>query len=221
MRGVVLLLAAGEGSRFGTSVPKSFVELAGLPLLRWAADGAASAELVSAIVVATSAGCEERALSVLEGLSKPVHVVAGGPTRQASASAACGASPETDAFAVHDAARALCPPALFDAALSALDLWDAVCPVVPVSDTIKEVAADRVVATLERDKLAFVQTPQAFRADVYRRAHAEAAASGFVGTDDAALVERIGIEVHVIGGDVRNLKVTTAHDLDVAATLLG
>jgi len=201
--------------------PKAFVELAGKSLLRRAADNAAAADRVDSIVVAVSAGSEHRASSDLQGLSKPVRVVAGGPTRQASAAAALDAAPETEAFAVHDAARALCLPLLFDSTLLALNDWEAVCPVIPVSDTIKEVSESGVVvSTLDRSKLVAVQTPQAIRADLYRRAQADAAAAGFVGTDDVSLVERMGVDVHVIDGDATNLKVTTKHDLLVAASML-
>jgi 2-C-methyl-D-erythritol 4-phosphate cytidylyltransferase len=221
LRGVVLLLAAGEGTRLDQAGPKAFVELAGKSLLRRAADSAAVADRVDSIVVAVSPGSEHRATSDLQGLSKPVSVVAGGSTRQASAAAALEAAPETEAFAVHDAARALCLPLLFDSALLALEDWEAVCPVVGVSDTIKEVSGNGVVATtLDRSKLVAVQTPQAVRADLYRRAHAEAAAAGFVGTDDVSLVERLGVDVHVIDGDASNLKITTKHDLLVAAAML-
>ncbi len=150
-----------------------------------------------------------------------MSVVAGGSTRQASAVAALEAAPETEAFAIHDAARALCLPLLFDSTLLALDDWEAVCPVVPVSDTIKEVSEPGVVtSTLDRSKLVAVQTPQAIRADLYRRAHSNAAATGFVGTDDVSLVERLGVDVHVIDGDSANIKVTTKHDLLVAAAML-
>lgn len=221
MRGVVLLLAAGEGSRLDHGGPKAFAELGGKSLLRRAADSAVAADRVDSIVVAMSAGSEDRASSDLRGLSKPVSVVTGGSTRQASAAAALEAAPETEAFAVHDAARAMCLPLLFDSVLLALDDWEAVCPIVPVSDTVKEVTeAGVVTTTLDRSKLVAVQTPQAVRADLYRRAHSDALAAGFVGTDDVSLVERLGVDVHVIDGDPANLKITTKHDLAMAAAML-
>ncbi|MGH2760257.1 MAG: 2-C-methyl-D-erythritol 4-phosphate cytidylyltransferase [Actinomycetota bacterium] len=230
MRGVVLLLAAGEGVRLDNGTPKAFVELCGIPLLRRAADAAGRAELVDELVVAVPPGTEERAREVLSGLDKPFALVAGGATRQSSAAAAlAAASADAAAVAVHDAARALCPPALFDVCLRELDDCEAVCPAVPVSDTIKELAPRRseaeapigdVVRTLDRRRLAAAQTPQVFRADVYRRAHEAAARDGVDATDDSALVERLGVRVRIVPGDVRNLKITTAHDLAIAEALV-
>jgi 2-C-methyl-D-erythritol 4-phosphate cytidylyltransferase len=149
-----------------------------------------------------------------------VRIVVGGPTRQSSAAAALDAAGDADAFLVHDAARPLAPGALFDACLLELDGCDAVCPAVPVVDTIKETSDNVIVATVDRTKLVRAQTPQGFRADVYRKAHEAALADGFDGTDDAALVARIGVTVRIIGGDDRNIKITTQHDADVAALLL-
>jgi 2-C-methyl-D-erythritol 4-phosphate cytidylyltransferase len=220
MRGVVLLLAAGEGSRLDGGEAKAFVELCGVPIVRRSAEAAASAELVDGLVVAAPPGLEARMKTVLEGLGTAVTVVTGGDTRQASAASALAAVEGAEAVAVHDAARALCPPSLFDICLRELDECSGVCPALPVSDTIKEVAEDVVVATLDRRRLAAVQTPQAFRTDVYRFAHESADRDGVVATDDAALVERTGTPVLVIPGDPRNVKITTAHDLVIAEALL-
>ncbi len=148
-------------------------------------------------------------------------MVVGGETRQDSAARGLDAAGEPAAVAVHDAARALCPSRLFDRCLAALDEVDAAVAACPVSDTIKEVSDGVVGATLDRDRLVAVQTPQAFRADVYRRAHETARVDGVVATDDAALVERLGVAVHLVDGDERNLKITTPADLLVAEALLG
>jgi 2-C-methyl-D-erythritol 4-phosphate cytidylyltransferase len=220
LRGVLLLLAAGEGSRLDEGSPKAFADVCGTALVRRAADAACSADLVDSLVVAVPSGLEQHAESVLDGLNKPLVIVTGGETRQASALAASRRAPDAGAFAVHDAARAVCPTELFDACLRALDDVEAVCPAVAVSDTIKEIRDDDVVRTLDRAALVAVQTPQAFRADVYRRAHDAAARDGVVATDDAALVERLGVVVRVIPGDVRNVKITTKHDLAVVEALL-
>lgn len=219
MNGVVLLLAAGAGVRLGCG-PKGFVELAGIPLVRRAAEAACAAEEVTGLVCVVPSGLEAPCRDLLGGLPKPLEVVAGGETRQGSAARGLEAAGEASAVAVHDAARALCRPELFDRCLGALDGADAAIAACPVSDTIKEASDGLVRGTLDRDRLVAVQTPQAFRADVYRRAHDTARTDGVLATDDAALVERLGVAVRLVEGDERNLKITTSTDLRMAEALL-
>jgi 2-C-methyl-D-erythritol 4-phosphate cytidylyltransferase len=148
-----------------------------------------------------------------------VEVVVGGDTRQASVAAALEVV-TAEHVLVHDAARPLVTVDLVEAVLGALASAKAAICGVPVSDTLKIVEEDRVVATLERKGVWRVQTPQAFDTDLLRRAHASAAQEGFSGTDDAALVERLGEPVVVVPGDERNIKVTTQADLATAEALL-
>jgi 2-C-methyl-D-erythritol 4-phosphate cytidylyltransferase len=147
-------------------------------------------------------------------------VVEGGPTRAESVRRGLSAVPdEADVIIVHDAARPLASPALFGAVLDAVTSGgaDGAIPALGVSDTIKVVDATRTVtATLDRATLVAVQTPQAFGADILRRAHA----AGTEATDDAALVEALGATVRVVPGDPRNLKITTPADLGTAEHLL-
>lgn len=224
MRGAVLLLAAGEGRRLAAtstaSRPKVFVDLDGKPLLRYSLDAIAEAELVDELVIAAPEGSESMLASLVGSFPKPVRFVLGGESRQASAFAALREAGDSDAVLVHDAARPLAPASLFDACLRELDSCLAVCPAIPVTDTIKRTEGDHIVETIDRSRLAAAQTPQGFRSDVYRRAHEEASSAGYVGTDDASLMERMGIEVKLIPGDDRNMKITTRHDLDVATMLL-
>lgn len=219
MNGTALVLAAGGGERLGAG-PKGFVELAGVPLLRRAATAAASAERVEAVVLVVPPGSEDRASALLADLPKFTRVVAGGPTRQASAALGLEAAPEAEAIVLHDAARALCPPALFDRCLEALDDVPAALAAVPVTDTIKLAVGDLVDRTLDRTTLAAAQTPQAFRREILVEAHREAVHAGFVATDDVALVERLGHPVRIVPGDARNLKITTPVDLRLAELLL-
>ena len=147
------------------------------------------------------------------------RAVAGGETRSASVRAGLAAVPDdADIVCVHDAARPMAGPELYRRVIDAVRGGaDGAVPAVPVSDTIKVVAGDgSVVSTPDRATLVSVQTPQAFRCDVLRKAHAE----GSDGTDDASLVEAIGGHVVTVPGDVSNRKITDRADLDWANALL-
>jgi len=221
VRATVLLLAAGSGDRLLAGRPKGLVQLRGVPLVRLAADAACTAQGIDDLVVTAPDGFARDVHDALTGLAKPFRVVDGGATRQASAAAALLHADAADAIVVHDAARALCPAEFFDRCLQELVRASAVCVATPVADTIKDVRDAIVVTTVERSTLWAAQTPQAFRAEVYRRAHAAAKRDGVLATDDAALVERLGVRVRVIAGDPTNIKITTAADLRVAEALLG
>ena len=203
----VILVAAGEGSRFGE--PKAFVLLDGRPLVVHAA--AAFEAFLSKVVVLRA---EDVDAIDLPGWTR----VAGGARRRDSVAAGLDAlAPETDVVLVHDAARPLVPVAVVERVLSAAARSHAVVPVLPVGDTIKRVDGDRVVETPERATLVAVQTPQGFRAGLLRRALAHAEADA---TDEAALVEALGEAVVTVAGDPRNLKITTPLDLALARALL-
>ncbi len=152
-------------------------------------------------------------------------VVEGGATRAESVRLGLAAVPESaEVILVHDAARPLASDALFAAVIAAVTSDDGggaavggAIPGLPVSDTIKEVDGTHTVTrTLDRSSLVAVQTPQAFGAELLRRAHA----AGGEATDDAALVEALGVAVRVVPGDPLNLKITTPADLDLAERLL-
>ena len=196
----VVVVAAGRGERYGA--PKQYERIAGRRVLDWSL-GAARA-VAGGIVLVVAPG--------REGDHEDVDaVVVGGATRSASVRAGLAAVPaDASVIVVHDAARPAASGGLFDAVVRAvLDGADAAVPGVRVVDTVKRVGADGIVAeTLDRDELVAVQTPQAFRADVLRAAHA----GGGDASDDAALVEAAGGRVVVGPGDLRNIKLTTAAD---------
>ena len=150
----------------------------------------------------------------------PVTVVAGGATRQESVAAALAAAPpDLSVVLVHDAARALTPPEVVERVAAAVRAGHpAVIPVLPVIDTIKAVDADDAVrATVDRAALRAVQTPQGFRRDVLAAAHANAVDAA---TDDAGLVEALGVRVSCVPGSPHALKITQPFDLAVAELLL-
>ncbi|MHB1964051.1 MAG: 2-C-methyl-D-erythritol 4-phosphate cytidylyltransferase [Acidimicrobiales bacterium] len=212
-----VVVAGGSGTRFGGR--KQFALLGGRPVVAWAVDACRSVcDGVVVVVPAPAAADAERFGADL--------VVAGGPTRSASVRRGLAAVPaEAEVVVVHDAARPLASPDLFRAVLAALAdpgpgaAAAGAIPVLAVTDTLKRVDPERrtVTATLSRADLVAVQTPQAFRADALRRAHA----GGDDATDDAALVEALGATVRVVAGDPRNLKLTTPADLAFAEHLLG
>jgi len=164
----------------------------------------------------------EAARAVADATARPeaVDVVPGGTERTASVAAGLAAlRPDDEVVLVHDAARALAPPTLFDDVIAAVRSGaEAVVPGLPVADTIKSVDESGVVeGTPDRDRLRAVQTPQGFSRSLLERAHA----SGASASDDAGLAERIGAQVRLVPGDARAMKVTTPHDLAVAAVHLG
>jgi 2-C-methyl-D-erythritol 4-phosphate cytidylyltransferase len=215
----VLVPAAGMGVRLGPGGPKALRPLAGEPLLVHALRRVTAAPSVAAIVVAVPAGAVSAVSDLLADVA-PAIIVPGGATRQESVAAALAAAPEgLDIVLVHDAARALAPASLVESVAAAVRAGrDAVIPVLPVVDTVKEVTADGVVAgTVDRAALRSVQTPQGFRRRVLAEAHAHAADAL---TDDAGLVEKLGIPVHCVPGSELALKVTRPFDLVIAEQLL-
>ncbi|HEY8534720.1 MAG TPA: 2-C-methyl-D-erythritol 4-phosphate cytidylyltransferase [Micromonospora sp.] len=215
----VLIPAAGAGVRLGPGVPKALRLLDGVPLLVHAVRRVAAAPSVRAIVVAAPPADLTAVRDLLAEVA-PVTVVAGGATRQESVAAALRAAPpDSEIILVHDAARALTPPELIESVADAVRAGaDAVIPVLPVVDTVKEVDADgRVRRTVDRATLRAVQTPQGFRRSVLVAAHAAAVDAL---TDDAGLVERLGVAVRCVPGSEYAFKITRPFDLALAEYLL-
>jgi 2-C-methyl-D-erythritol 4-phosphate cytidylyltransferase len=156
----------------------------------------------------------------ITGQLPPLVLVEGGESRQDSVAAALDRCDGQDWVTVHDAARPLTPPALFRAVLDAARAEGAATAGVPCVDTVKQVQHGRVAATLDRTSLIATQTPQAFGADLLRRAHLNAVAHGLRGADDATLVEALGEPVAVVAGDPRNFKITFPQDLVLLRSLL-
>lgn len=214
---VAVVPAAGSGERLGAGIPKAFVELGGRSMLEIAVDGLLRSGVIDRVVVAVPADRVDQT-SVLLGAG--TTVVAGGPDRIDSVRLALAAVGDADFVVVHDAARPLTPVDQIQRVAGALgDGLRAVIPVLPVADTIKAVDANGVVlGTPERSGLRAVQTPQGFETALLRRAYDQAGLSG--ATDDASLVENLGVPVHTVAGDALGFKVTTPLDLRLAAGLV-
>lgn len=221
-RVAVIVVAAGSGTRLGAAAPKAFVGLDEHSILRHALRGVFAAPYAQVVVVAP-AGREGDALTDLIEASgdrrELASVVTGGETRQASVAAGLAAVwPHVEVVLVHDAARALVPPEVFERVIAAVDAGRAgVVPVLPVVDTLKRVAGDSVEAAVDRAELAAAQTPQGFRRDILVDAYRIAAEEY---TDDAALVAAAGHAVFTVAGDPRSFKITTPADLDRARALV-
>lgn len=223
----VVLVAAGSGQRLGRGIPKARVLCGGRTLLEHALGSILASGVAGSVVVVLPAGDDilaatvERVARETAGTTS-VTGVSGGATRTASVRAGLDALPASIAVVlVHDAARALTPPAVFLRVAAAVEAGaTAVIPVLPVVDTVKAVADGVVTATPDRAALRAVQTPQGFDAAALRTAHAETAAGDSAVTDDAMLMEARGYRVHVVHGDFLAFKVTTPWDLVVAEAVL-
>jgi len=217
-RAGAVVVAAGESRRMG-GVDKIFAPLLGVPLivhpLRVFND---SPRVDDIVLVVSPARVEEARLVVNEhGLSKVRAVRTGGVRRQDSVLAGLEALPPCEWALVHDGARCCVSPSLIEAGLEAVRESGAAIAAVPVKDTVKAVAEQRVQSTLDRSALWAVQTPQVFRTELILEAHRRCQE---LVTDDAAMVERLGVPVRVFMGAYDNLKVTTPEDLLLAEAIL-
>ena len=216
-----LVPAAGAGLRLGGGTPKALRLLGGEPLLLHAVRRLAASVHVGLVVVAAPAAELDLVRALLSGVDGArVEVVPGGATRQQSVAAALALVPaEVEIVLVHDAARALAPTSLVDAVVRAvLSGAAAVVPGLAVADTLKRVDAHgQVLATVDREPLRAVQTPQGFTRDLLVAAHAGAPEAL---TDDAGLVERMGLPVLVVEGSAEAFKVTREADLRFAEAVL-
>lgn len=226
-RVIALIAAAGQGTRLGAEVPKAYVELRGRTLLERSVRALLASGVVDEVIVLVSPDMEPEAARIIGRIdtagAAPIRLVHGGSERADSVWAGLQAIPDDDAVVlIHDAARALTPPAMVrGVAKRVLEGAPAAVPVVPVADTIKEVAADAVVSTPDRSRLRAVQTPQAFRLSALRQANLDywAEQPEFIATDDASLMEWHGERVATVPGDTLAFKITTPIDLTLAHAL--
>jgi 2-C-methyl-D-erythritol 4-phosphate cytidylyltransferase len=221
---VAVIPAAGSGSRFGGS-PKQYLPLAGMPVLARTLAVLESSPVIDGIVVVVRHGEEARCRAVAVdpyGWQKIRAIVPGGLTRQDSVAHGLDAvGPEASIVMVHDAARPLVTDDLIRRVVEAAVASGAAVAALPVVDTLKRrVGAHGLVTTVDREGLWTAQTPQAFRAGLFRDAVARARADRFVGTDDASLVERLGCAVTLVEGEPMNFKITRAEDLPRAEEFL-
>ncbi len=219
----VVIPAGGLGTRLGRRTPKQLLTLGRTPILVVTVRHFVEHPRTSAIVVAAPAAYVHRIRRLLAPLAgRPLTVVEGGLTRQESVWRALQATPgDAELVVVHDAVRPFITRALIDAVLRAARAHGAALCAVPIAETIKRVEGECVEATLDRSSLWAAQTPQAFRAMLLREAHEKSHRDGISGTDDAMLVERLGVPVRIVRGLEANIKITTPDDLRHARAWTG
>jgi 2-C-methyl-D-erythritol 4-phosphate cytidylyltransferase len=231
MKVAVILPAAGLGTRMGRTQPESagtsrkqFMLLDGAPILLHTIRKFFACPQVSEIVVSLRAEDMPWVREFLdkEPAAKPVRLVEGGDSRQQSVeNALCSLSPDTDLVAVHDAVRPFIDRATIEKVIAeAAGAGAAIVGIVPL-DTVKQVHLNKVRATLARERLVLAQTPQVFRYALLKQAFEKAREDGFTGTDESSLVERLEqVEVNVVPGSDRNIKITKPSDMELARLFL-
>lgn len=207
----------------GGHTAKPFLMLQGKPVLIHVLSAFREYPSIHELVVAASNDVQESLGPVLADLKMSQHIrlVQGGAERQDSVrNAVRSVSSRSDAVLVHDGVRPLISRDLIGRVITALESHPAVVPAVPVRDTLKRVWQGRVMETVPRAGLWRVQTPQGFRRELLAEAHEKALADHIHGTDDASLLERLGIPVHVVEGEMKNIKITTPEDYRLAQALM-
>ena len=215
-----IVAAGGKGLRLGADRPKQFLDIGGQSMLESSVGALAASDRIHEVIVAVP----EEHLDVAKtwpALSKPTMFVAGGARRQDSvANAFAKSSRHADVIVIHDAARPFVTADVIARTVDAAQAHGAAIAAIPVRDTVKQTndpgrdGSRAIRATIPRDTIFLAQTPQAFRRDVLARAIDEG--KSIDATDEAMLVERLGLPVHVVEGDPRNIKITTAEDLATA-----
>jgi len=219
-----LIPAAGVGRRMGSDRNKLLLPLLNRSILAWTLLAAAQSQTIEWVGLIGQPVDEPDFKTILAELKLPlpVQLIRGGDTRQASVHNGLQALPDSATHVlIHDGARCLATPELFDRCTQALTTQDGLIAAVPVKDTIKQVdEGGLILATPDRSQLWAAQTPQGFAVAPLKQAHSEAIAQGWAVTDDAALFEQVGRPVAIVQGEETNLKITTPVDLAIATFIL-
>ena len=218
----LLIAAAGSGRRMGATRNKLLLPLSGQPVLAWTLQAALAAETIHWIGIIGQEIDRSEILDLVGDAPKPVVWIAGGDSRQESVERGLAGLPTAAKHVlIHDGARCLATPDLFNRCAEAVRGGQAVIAATPVTDTIKKVdESGLITATPNREELWAAQTPQAFSVDELQQGHREARANGWTVTDDASLYERLRWPVNLLDAGPSNIKVTTPFDLTVAAAVL-
>jgi 2-C-methyl-D-erythritol 4-phosphate cytidylyltransferase len=226
MKSAAVIVSAGKGHRFPGEKKKQFLFLAGKPILCHALDPFEASPLIDLIhLVVGEEDMDYTLREIVEphGYRKVSQIVPGGKLRQDSVKKGIDSLPrEVSLVTIHDGVRPFVTQGMIEGSIQGARQFKAAVLAVPVKETIKIVSPDRtVLRTLDRESLWQIQTPQTFQIEVIREAFHKATEDGFIGTDDASLVERIGIKVYIVPGSYCNIKITTPEDLLLAHSLMG
>lgn len=225
MNAWAIIAAAGIGKRMGKATPKQYLEIGGKPIVCHTLDQFQKIGSIKSLVIVVEPGREnEFRKDIIESFNYPKHwiVVAGGNVRQQSVANGLAHVPkDCDVVAVHDAVRPFVSAKEIDAAM-AVAYRDGACIVaVPMNETMKRVdSKGMIIETVDRKTLWAARTPQCFRREILIKAMDQAQRDGFVGTDEASVVERAGNKVSVIEGSLQNIKITTPADIGIAEAIL-
>lgn len=225
LKSVAIIPAGGSGKRMGTSLSKQYLALAGKPILAHTLCNFQNSEMIDDIILvipAEDADYVRKAVVDEYGLTKVKQVIPGGIQRQDSVRNGLDAAGDGyDIVLIHDGVRPFISNSLISRSILGAESFGAVTVGVPAKDTIKNITSDGFVKnTLSRDSIWLIQTPQAFRMEIIKKAHQKAHDDGYYGTDDAALVERMGIPVKTVTGSYNNIKITTREDIDLAEYII-
>lgn len=221
----LIIPAAGSGKRFGSPIPKQYIELRGIPILARTLLAFERVSSLQSIIIAASPDYHDhiRELAITFNITKIKILVAGGSERQDSIRNALhtDAAQLSDIILVHDAVRPFITPTFVQTLIDAAYVYGSVIPGIVPKETVKEVGNGSIVKqTHQRSQLRLIQTPQAFQRDILLQSYEYAYQTGFVGTDDASLVEHADFPIKVIEGLEENIKITTPMDWVLAELLV-
>ena len=219
---VAIILAAGNGTRLSNNIKKQFIKIHDKQLFLFSFDSFCSSNIDKILIVSSKEDINY-VRSLVSSNEKFLDVIAGGETRQQSVKNALNylknVLADDDVILIHDAARPLIKFPLINEVINKTIEYDCCSLILPIKDTIISLSNNNYESTLERDKLASVQTPQGFKFKIIYEAHLKAIHSS--ATDDAQLVKKLGFNIHLIKGDEQNFKITTNEDLNYFEYILG
>ena len=215
-----IIVAAGIGQRMGSGLPKQFLPLKGKPILWHTLSCFQKCIEIKEIVLVINPSWEKESRIIAANFPKIVNIVFGGKRRQDSVWAGLKSIKKSEIVLIHDGVRPFVSENLIKSIVEATFKWSAVIPALPAKETVKWVENNIIKKTLPRRFIWLAQTPQGFKYEILKTAYIKAQAKALEFTDDASLVEQLGISVHVILGEPHNIKITTPEDLRWAENLL-